>query len=124
MKNAAEQLKALSEEVRLRILCLLGDGELCVCDLIGALGLPQSTISRHLAYLKKCGWVESRRVGVWMHYRLNEAVTPLQSSILEVVRREIRPLLEAERDAASLALCLQGRGGERLCGDQHQEKSP
>jgi len=109
MRNVAEQLKALSEEVRLRILCLLCDGELCVCDLTGALDLPQSTVSGGL---------------VWMHYRLAEALTPLQSSILEIVRREIRPLLEAERDAASLALCLQGRGGERLCGDQHQEKSP
>lgn len=123
MRNVAEQLKALSEEVRLRILCLLSDGELCVCDLIGALGLPQSTVSRHLAYLKKSGWVESRRVGVWMHYRLAETTTPLQNAILEIVRREIRPLREAERDAASLALCLQVRGGDRLCAAEIKESS-
>jgi ArsR family transcriptional regulator len=44
--------KALSDETCLLILCLLLEGELCVCDLMAALQLPRSTVSRHLAYLK------------------------------------------------------------------------
>ena len=49
MKNVAHIFKALSDETRLRILALLHSGELCVCDLMVALDLPQSTVSRHLA---------------------------------------------------------------------------
>ena len=70
MKKTAQLFKALSDETRLRILALLTAGELCVCDLMAVLELPQSTVSRHLAYLRHAGLVEDRRQGVWMYYRL------------------------------------------------------
>ena len=70
MKKTAQLFKALSDETRLRILALLTAGELCVCDLMAVLSLPQSTVSRHLAYLRNTGLVEDRRQGVWMYYRL------------------------------------------------------
>ena len=70
MKKTARLFKALSDETRLRILALLTAGELCVCDLMAVLDLPQSTVSRHLAYLRNAGLVEDRRQGVWMYYRL------------------------------------------------------
>jgi ArsR family transcriptional regulator len=70
MKKTAQLFKALSDETRLRILSLLTAGELCVCDLMAVLDLPQSTVSRHLAYLRNSGLVEDRRQGVWMYYRL------------------------------------------------------
>lgn len=70
MKKTAQLFKALSDETRLRILALLTAGELCVCDLMAVLELPQSTVSRHLAYLRNSGLVEDRRQGVWMYYRL------------------------------------------------------
>jgi len=70
MKNEARLFKALSDETRLRILALLQGGELCVCDLMAVLELPQSTVSRHLATLRNAGLVEDRRQGVWMYYRL------------------------------------------------------
>ena len=63
MKQAAKIFKALSDETRLRILALLSQRELCVCDLMAVLDLPQSTVSRHLAYLRNAGWVEDRRQG-------------------------------------------------------------
>jgi len=77
MKTEAMIFKALADETRLRILALLLEGELCVCELIAALELPQSTTSRHLAYLRKSGWVRDRRHGVWMYYRFNEDDHPL-----------------------------------------------
>ncbi|MBW6511511.1 MAG: metalloregulator ArsR/SmtB family transcription factor [Desulfuromonadaceae bacterium] len=86
MKNEARLFKALADETRLRILALLLEGELCVCELIAALELPQSTVSRHLATLRNCGWVTDRRHGVWMYYRLND------DGNLAVKR--IKPLLE------------------------------
>ncbi len=75
-------LRALSERVRLRILNLIGDSELCVCFFVEALQLPQPTISRHLAYLRREGVVTARREGLWMHYRV---VKPTDSSVAKVL---------------------------------------
>ena len=72
MKTTAQIFKALGDETRLRIMALLIDGgELCVCDIMAALNLPQSTASRHLSYLRNAGLVDDRRNGVWMYYRIN-----------------------------------------------------
>jgi ArsR family transcriptional regulator, arsenate/arsenite/antimonite-responsive transcriptional repressor len=62
--------KALSDATRLRILALLVDGEVCVCHLHETLRVPQPTVSRHLAYLRRSGLVDTRREGLWIYYRL------------------------------------------------------
>jgi ArsR family transcriptional regulator len=62
---------ALADRTRLRILNLLRDGEVCVADFTEILGDSQPKISRHLAYLRNAGVVETRRDGKWMHYRIN-----------------------------------------------------
>lgn len=99
VKNAAELAdvyRALADETRLRILALLAKGEVCVCHLHGSLRLPQPTISRHLAYLRRSGLVEARREGVWMHYRLSA-----QRSV--VVGRVVASALHALTHADSTA---------------------
>lgn len=65
-------LKALADKTRLRILGLLSGGEVCVCNLHESLKLPQPTVSRHLAYLRRAGLVAARKEGLWVHYRLAE----------------------------------------------------
>ncbi len=72
MLDTLDALKALADETRLRILCALRDGELCVCQLIGLLELAPSTVSKHLSVLRAARWVESRKEGRWMHYRRAE----------------------------------------------------
>jgi len=73
MQTITELFKSLSDETRLRLLILLqGGSEYCVCDLMNALDMPQSTVSRHLAYLKRNGWLQDRRGGVWMYYSLKK----------------------------------------------------
>lgn len=72
-----QAFKALSDKTRLRILALLGRNEVCVCHIHDSLGLPQSTVSRHLAYLRRAGLVAVRRDGVWMHYRVSPALDPV-----------------------------------------------
>jgi ArsR family transcriptional regulator len=67
-------LKALADRTRLRILALMGSDEVCVCHIHDSLGLPQPTVSRHLAYLRRSGLVAARRDGVWMHYRVAPAL--------------------------------------------------
>jgi ArsR family transcriptional regulator len=72
MKITAQIFKALSDETRLRIMALLMNAEeLCVCDIMAALDLPQSTVSRHLACLRNSGLVDDRRQGLWMYYKVN-----------------------------------------------------
>jgi ArsR family transcriptional regulator len=71
MRAEARFFKSLADETRLKILWLLLEGgELCVCDVIGALGITQSKASRHLRYLFNLGWVTDRREGMLMNYRL------------------------------------------------------
>lgn len=70
MYEIASVFKALSDPTRLRIAALLTHGELCVCDLMAILKLPQSTISRHMSRLKSAGIVNDRRQGKWVHYSL------------------------------------------------------
>ena len=86
MKNTVKIFKSLSDETRLRILLLLfGHEELCICDLMAALDLPQSTVSRHVAYLKNAGWLNDRRGGVWMYYSLRKDLLPLHAALVPVV---------------------------------------
>jgi len=92
--------RALADETRLRILALLSSGEVCVCHLHGSLRLPQPTISRHLAYLKKSGLVAARRDGVWMHYRLAAQSSPV---VNQVVESALHALTHAESTVADTA---------------------
>ncbi|MFG0332345.1 MAG: ArsR/SmtB family transcription factor [Maioricimonas sp. JB049] len=62
--------RACADRTRLRILNLLRGGELCVCDLVEVLDVPQPTASRHLAYLRRAGLVVVRKDGLWHYYRL------------------------------------------------------
>ena len=90
METTALIFKALSEETRLRILnLLLTHGELCVCDIMAALELPQSTASRHLAYLKKAGWVDDRREAVWIYYSLAKDENTLRQELVPLLRRHL-----------------------------------
>ncbi len=65
-------LKIVSEENRLKILCLLQKGEKCVCEIWQALNLPQNLISHHLKILKDYKLVSSRQEGVKIFYQLNQ----------------------------------------------------
>ena len=103
MKKIAQKFKALSDETRLRILALLTNGEMCVCDLMAILDLPQSTVSRHLATLRNAGWVEDRRQGVWMYYRLSSDLGPFSGDLRELLQRHLVGLPQAARDREALA---------------------
>jgi len=111
MKKEAQLFKSLADETRLRILWLLmAREELCVCDIMGVLGITQSKASRHLRYLYHLGWVTDRRDGLWMNYRLSvapgspgEKLLKLLTEMLapqpaaQALRRQLERRLEAER---------------------------
>ena len=104
MKEPAQTFKALADETRLRILALLlTKEELCVCDIISALKLPQSTVSRHLAYLRKSGLVNDRRCGLWMYYSIAGLEGEFQAGLLQFLRQQLTRVAVAAADSATLA---------------------
>jgi ArsR family transcriptional regulator len=110
MKHLAQTLKALSDPIRLRIVLLLqAEGELCVCDLMAVLRLPQSTVSRHLAYLKRSCWVDIRREGVWIYYQLSRESCQFCGEILGVLERHAASLSDAITDRVALAEFLKSK---------------
>jgi ArsR family transcriptional regulator len=97
---------ALADPTRLRILSLLGDGEICVCHIHASLDVPQPTASRHLAYLRKAGLVETRRDGVWMHYRLAEIADPAVASVVRTAVQALTHTSIKAKDDKRLRLAL------------------
>jgi ArsR family transcriptional regulator, arsenate/arsenite/antimonite-responsive transcriptional repressor len=110
MKHLAQTIKALSDPIRLRIVLLLqAEGELCVCDLMAVLKLPQSTISRHLAYLKRSCWVDIRRQGVWMYYTLSIENCDICKEFLLILKQHASTLPEALSDRSALTAFLKDK---------------
>ena len=97
--EALEQVfKALADVTRLRILALLGGNEVCVCHIHDSLGLPQPTVSRHLAYLRRAGLVDTRRDGVWMHYQLSASLDPSVRSVVNAAIEALTGTRDAVQD--------------------------
>jgi DNA-binding transcriptional ArsR family regulator len=72
IEEEAEIFKAMADPCRLKILMLLREGELCVCEIMVGLNRPQSTTSHHLSILKDAGLIKERKDGRWSRYRLSE----------------------------------------------------
>src|SRR5205823_255751 len=102
--------RAFSDPIRLRVLHLLHEGELCVCDLVDILRLPQPTVSRHLSYLRKAGLVKAREERSWNFYTLIPARSPFHKKLLECLGTCFRDLPELTRDLER-ARRVRARGG-------------
>lgn len=109
-ESLAALFKTLSEPVRLRVIyLLLESGELCVCDLVETLGLSQSVVSRHLAYLRNNGLVLTRREGVWIYYRIVEGCC-------EPLFEHIRQCSESNEEMLEDVARLKATGQSQRCG--------
>lgn len=97
---------ALADPTRLRILSLLGDGEICVCHIHASLDVPQPTASRHLAYLRKAGLVEARRAGIWMHYRLAAQENPVVAAVVKAALHALTHTEISAKDERRLQVAL------------------
>jgi ArsR family transcriptional regulator len=96
----SQLFKAFADETRVRILSLLADDEQCVCELQATLQLPQPTISRHLAYLRRMGLVEERKDGKWVIYQLAPAGDAVHGALLKCLRGCFREVATLQKDAA------------------------
>jgi ArsR family transcriptional regulator, arsenate/arsenite/antimonite-responsive transcriptional repressor len=100
LSSTVHALKALAHPGRLRILAMLRRGELCVCQMTAVLDLAASTVSAHLADLKRVGLVGERKDGRWVFHRLDEGEAA--AALLEPVWRAIAGDPQVEADARLL----------------------
>lgn len=116
-RRRLRQLAVIGDSTRLRLLRLLRGRELCVCDLMDVLLLPQYAISRHLRSLRTLGLVTARRDGRWMHYRLGSEANDQgpAAELLAVLCRHFENERVLRRDDVRLKRRLaMGRTGQCL----------
>ena len=93
LERVSADLENLAHPVRLAILQILvrRGGEVCVCDLEGALPVKQPTVSHHLRLLREAGWIDTVRKGVWAYYFV-------RPDVLRAVRARLQKvMIECER---------------------------
>jgi ArsR family transcriptional regulator len=104
--NQLQQLErlfqALGDGTRLRILRLLMAGEVCVCDIHDTLKIPQAKASRHLAYLRRAGLVNTRREGLWIHYSLAKPLDPIVATLADAATHVLGHVEMLRKDAQRL----------------------
>lgn len=94
--------KALSDETRLRMLALLWNGEMCVCEIEKSLNLTQSNASRHLTALKNAGFLTSCKKAQWAYYKINENFGEKNKELMDYLDRALKLLPNYSRDLEEL----------------------
>ena len=116
MDREAEIFQSLADATRLRLLHLLmRRGEICVCELTDALGLPQYNVSRHLRVLQHAGWLDDRKQGKWVYYRIKPELPGYQQTLLEAIAALERQRHDLKQDAARARQRLKLRRGGLCC---------
>ncbi len=103
LATSPDLFRAFADPTRLRILNLLLEGEVCVCDLCSVLDEIQPKVSRHLAYLRRAELVTVRTEGKWKFYALAKRKKGLQSTLLNCVRSCLRGIDELQHDLVRLS---------------------
>ncbi|MFH1779488.1 MAG: metalloregulator ArsR/SmtB family transcription factor [Candidatus Omnitrophota bacterium] len=107
MREELNLFRALSDETRLRIMVLLTEKELCVCQLEWALGLTQAKVSRHLTVLKNAGLVQDRREGLWIFYSLAKPKSELEKIIHKYLKEWVAKKYELfKKDIDNMKKCM------------------
>jgi ArsR family transcriptional regulator len=114
MREFIKVMKALSDPNRVKIVKLLQRRVLCVCEIQDALGLAQSTASKHLKILEQADLITYVKEGPWVNYRLADGgKNPFVASLLG----NLRHWLEDDTDIAALVARLPEINRETICGN-------
>ncbi len=105
MKDTARFFQLFADETRLRMLMLLGEAELCVCQIMAVLGISQPLVSRNMAMLDAAGLVDERRDGKLVFYVLKKRLPPRARAVMKVLRDELKDAAAYGLDLKSLADC-------------------
>jgi ArsR family transcriptional regulator len=113
MREFIKVMKALSDPNRVKMVKLLQRRMLCVCEIQEALGLAQSTASKHLKILEEAGLIDYLKEGPWANYRLADGIrNPYVANLLG----NLRHWLEDDADVAALVARLPEINRETICG--------
>lgn len=105
MKYIVNIFRLASDETRIRILMLLQRKELCVCQLMGVLGISQPLISRNLSLLSSAGFLNERREGKMIFYSVKKDMWPILTRILKILKEGLRSDITLKTDLKSLSDC-------------------
>jgi ArsR family transcriptional regulator len=91
LKQIIKVLKALSDENRIRIICLLKHKkDLCVCEITEIIGLAQPTISSHLKLLENAVLIESYKSGLWVNYNISPHLDSFSAEFIETLYKNLK----------------------------------
>ncbi len=107
MKFFADLFKTLSDENRLRMLMLLNEKELCVCQLMGILGQSQPMISRNLSILYRAGFLEERKEGKLKFYKIKNNLSLVHKDIVRMLKNSLADDEVMKKDMETLQECTE-----------------
>ena len=112
MKDFIKVMKALSDPNRVKILKLLQQKTMCVCELRGALQIAQPSVSKHLKLLEEAGLVDHKKEGLWVNYYLADGrASPYAASLLG----NLKHWLEDDPEISDLVAVVPFLNREALC---------
>ncbi|HOK80053.1 MAG TPA: metalloregulator ArsR/SmtB family transcription factor [bacterium] len=114
--------KALANENRLRVIKMLENNCLCVCEIKSVLGTSQPAVSRHLGILKRAGFLENVKNGEWVYYRVAETKNPLIGQLLRHVFNALENEKQSAKDRKKVKKLLKVRMCEQR-GKRNEKKS-
>ncbi|MGH4052190.1 MAG: ArsR/SmtB family transcription factor [Clostridium sp.] len=97
--------KALAEENRLRILALVLQGEMCVCEIEDCLNMTQSNVSRHLTALRRCGILASYKKAQWTYYKIDSNFIEKNGDLFAYLTKQLKQLHFYNSDKEKLNAC-------------------
>jgi len=104
VKEFIKVMKALSDPNRVKLLKILQERGMCVCEIRAALGIAQPTVSKHLKALEDAGLVRHEKDGLWMNYYLTDGrSSPYAASLLGNLKHWLREDTEIQRMAKKLS---------------------
>ncbi len=107
MRQVLDIMKLFSDESRLRILLLLINKELCVCQIMGVLGMSQPLVSRNLSLLRKAGFLKDRREGKLMFYSLKKTLPEKHLISLSAINELLKDDNTLKKDLRALRDCTE-----------------
>jgi ArsR family transcriptional regulator, arsenate/arsenite/antimonite-responsive transcriptional repressor len=105
MKKTERLLKSLGDTTRLRILMLLTNKELCVCQIMGVLGISQPLVSRNLRLLGEAGFLEERKEGKLVFYSIKKKMENVNAGLVDLLKETLEGERVISEDLRSLKNC-------------------
>lgn len=112
MQPFIQIMKALGDPNRVKIVKMLQERSLCVCEIVAALEIAQSRVSKHLKVLEEAGIVSSVKDGLWVNYYLTDG---RESPYTAVLLGNLRHWLNEDADVAELMARLPGIDRQNVC---------